>query len=271
MTQSRRRATTPRGLRDARRHRSSPRRTVSQASACEGWRVHHTPCANTALLMYTSKFTRTPVDQTVYRSQQRIQTEWCAAGGARSAWLTRYSIFYPCSADAISAVPRSAGTAQALHPVSRTWLRGGSPHRILKKLPVRAATLLRGCAGRRQSQPHLAPRHGGLERAIHVSVRSSPPLAQMRLRPAMRGRPCSCAHSQLGPSRRAPRLGVLWPAAGCQLSQSALGCVMSHTSAQVASCRTRRRVCAYPCQPLARSRAGGLSIGHHGAHLVLVS
>ena len=166
---------------------------------------------------------------------------------------------------------RDASTTQALHPVSRTWLRGGSPHRILKKLPVWAATLLRGCAGRRQSQPHLAPRPGGLERAIHASVHSCPPLAQMRLRHAMRGRPCSCARSQLGPSRRVPRQGVLWPTAGCQLSQSALGCVMSHTPAQVASCRTRRRVCAYPCQPLARSRASGLSIGRHGAHRVLVS
>jgi hypothetical protein len=97
---------------------------------------------------------------------------------------------------------RSAGTgtAQALHPVSRTWLRGGSPHRILKKLPVWAATLLRGCAGRRQSQPHLAPRPGGLERAIHVSVHSGPPLAKMRLRHAMRGCPCSCARSQMEPS-----------------------------------------------------------------------
>ena len=148
---------------------------------------------------------------------------------------------------------------------------GGISSSHFKKLPVRAATLLRGCPGRRQSQPHLAPRPGGLERAIHVSVHSSPPLAQMRLRPAMRGRPCSCARSQLGPSRRAPRRGVQWPDAGCQLSQSALGCVMSHTLAQVASSRTRRRVCAYPCQALARSRACGLSIGHHGAHRVLVS
>ena len=112
---------------------------------------------------------------------------------------------------------------------------GGSPHRILKKLPVRAATLVRGCASRRQSQPHLAPRHGGLERAIHANVHSSPPLVQMRLRPAMRGRPCSCARSQLGPSRRAPRRGVLWPAAGCQLSQSALGCVMQF---RACACRT---------------------------------
>ena len=158
-----------------------------------------------------------------------------AASGARSAWLTRYSIFYPCSADAISALPRSAGTAQALHPVSRTWLRGGTPHRILKNLPVRAATLLRGCAGRRQSQPHLAPRPGGLQRAIHVSVHSCPPLAQMQLRPAMRGRPCSCARSQLGPSRRAPRRSVQWPDAGCQLSQSALGCVMQF---RACACRT---------------------------------
>ena len=57
--------------------------------------------------------------------------------------------FTPSAQIAISAVPRSAGTAQALHTVSRTWLRGGSPHRILKKLPVRHATLLRRCAGRR--------------------------------------------------------------------------------------------------------------------------
>ena len=51
--------------------------------------------------------------------------------------------FTPSAQIAISAVPRSAGTAQALHTVSRTWLRGGSPHRILKKLPVRHAALLR--------------------------------------------------------------------------------------------------------------------------------
>ena len=51
--------------------------------------------------------------------------------------------FTPSAQIAISAVPRSVGTAQALHTVSRTWLRGGSPHRILKKLPVRHATLLR--------------------------------------------------------------------------------------------------------------------------------
>ena len=71
------------------------------------------------------------------------------AAAARSAWLTRYSIFYPCSADAISAVPRSAGTAQALHTVSRTSLRGGSPHRILKELPVHVwhATLMRRQGG----------------------------------------------------------------------------------------------------------------------------
>ena len=137
-----------------------------------------------------------------------------------------------------------------MHPVlvSRTWLRGGTPHRILKKLPVRAATLLRGCAGRRQSQPHLAPRPGGLERAIHVSVHSGPPLAQMRLMLAMRGRPCSCARSQLGPSRRAPRRSVQWPDAGCQLSQSALGCVIQF------------RACAC-CTPMGIAHVCGSSPG----------
>ena len=36
--------------------------------------------------------------------------------------------------DAIFAIPLSAGTVQALHTVSRTWLRGGSPHLILNKI-----------------------------------------------------------------------------------------------------------------------------------------
>jgi hypothetical protein len=42
--------------------------------------------------------------------------------------------FTPSARDAISDVPLSAGTVQALHTVSRTWLRGGSPHRILNKI-----------------------------------------------------------------------------------------------------------------------------------------
>ena len=64
----------------------------------------------------------------------------------------------------------------------------------------------------------------------------------------MRGRPCSCARSQLGPSRRAPRRSVQWPNAGCQLSQSALGCVMQF------------RACAC-CTPMGIAHVCGLAPG----------
>jgi hypothetical protein len=85
----------------------------------------------------------------------------------------------------------------------------------------------------------------------------------------MRECPCSCARSQLGPlgARHAGVCNDQTQVASCRKVRLGVSCrvialaELSHTSARV----------RLPCQPLAWSRAGGLSIGRHGALRVLVS